>query len=87
MVKYFLVPRTIWFLKDLTVDKMKSIICSLNLTFLFCHVKNELGLTTWAGLGFKDGRKECFRLERVALIHFTIKATNRAETKKYHGQR
>ena len=45
----------IWFSGDLTDDKTKDETCSLNLSFLFCHVQNELGLTTGTDLGSELG--------------------------------
>lgn len=83
MVKYFLLPQVIWFPQDLTVDKMKYMICSLNLSFLFCHVKNELGLTTWNGLGSKVEETNFSDSKRlVQFILLSNQQTSRAETQK-----
>lgn len=88
MVKYFLLPRAIWFSEDLTVDKMKNTICLLKLSFLFCHVRNKLGLPTWASLGSKIGENNIEGSKRVVFIHCTIKPANKQDRdKKDHGQR
>ena len=59
----------IWFSGDLTDDKMKDETCSLNLSFLFCHVWNELGLTAGTDLGSELGRKMLQTQKRDRISH------------------
>ena len=60
---------TIWFSGDLTDDKTKDETCSQNLSFLFCHVQNELGLTVGTDLGSELGRKMLQTQKRDHVSH------------------
>lgn len=83
MVKYSLQARAIWFSGDLTIDKMKDVICSVNLSFLLCQVRNDLGLTTGAGLGSNLGENNASDSKMLfRFILLSNEQTSSAETKK-----
>lgn len=84
MGKYFLLPRAIWLSGELTVDKIKNTICSLKLSFPFCHVRNKLGLPTWAGLGSKMKENIMFKIQKelFSFILLSNQQTSRTETGK-----